>query len=383
MTPEVIDTPGEANYDQPDSEVTVRIFLVGLLLLGGLLACGEASAPGASPAATGGGGAGGGAGGASGAGAAGGEPGGAGAGGGGSSGQGGQAGPVWEVPCAFSAGLSGGGVACAIRPSDTRAEIADSFGYHAVGIPATWSSATPVYLHLVGSGGEPAKPTTQAFPNEEILAQVTSKGVFVLMVAYDNKEPIGSLCKTDLDCYEPIRRSVLFGDPVPPPHDALKSVAKPNDIVSRARELVSYLKSKSPSGGLPAAISGGDIEVGKLRVGGHSQGGGHAALLAKTFQVERLCMLSSPLDGKNTLGGAESVPWVAGSWATPAGSRRGTIHEKDDGFAKAQANLAAMGLSEGVHWRRLTGATPDPHSYTAKDSSAEPAEARSFCILDP
>jgi hypothetical protein len=297
--------------------------------------------------------------------------------------RGGQNVAEWKVPCAFSTELSGGGVACAVKPGDTGAEITESFGLHAVGIPATWSSATPVYLHLVGSGGEPAKATTQAFPNEEILAQVTARGAFVLMVAYDNKEPIGSLCKTDVDCYEPIRRSVIFGEPVPAPYDALKSVAKPNDIVSRARALISYLQSKSPPGTLPAAISGAELDMSKLRIGGHSQGGGHAALLAKVFLVERLCMLSSPLDGKNTINGAKNVPWVEGSWATPAGNRRGTIHELDDGFAKALANLEAMGLSEGVQWRRLTGDTPDPHSYTAKSAAPEPTEARGFCILDP
>lgn len=302
--------------------------------------------------------------------------GGAGAASGGAAGSGGSAGSTGG--CAFQA-PSGSGVLCAIEPAKTADGVTNTFGYHAVGLPASITSTTPVYVHLVGSGGDPAKPATQSFPNQVLMDELVAAGFLVILPAYDNEPTVGSLCKLDLACYEPVRREIIFGVDAPAPYSAMKDVKKPNDVVSRLAALVKTLSDEGLLGASPpAALTGGKIDPGKIRLGGHSQGGGHAGLFAKDVAVERLCMLSSPMDGADTGGVGTAVPWVSGSWATDLAARRAVVHEQDPGFPKAKANFDVMGLVEGTHWTRLTFATTEPHAATVKDPAV--AAARATCI---
>lgn len=299
-------------------------------------------------------------------------------GGGGAAGAGGTAGSGGSTAgCAFEQAATGGKL-CALKPSGA-AGVTDTFGYHAVGLPSSIAATTPVYVHLVGSGGDPAKPATKSFPNQLLMEELTKAGVLVLMPAYDNEPTVGSLCKLDLACYEPVRREVIWATPAPAPYADMKNVTQPNDIVSRLSALVSALTQAKLFGATPpGALAGGKLDTTQLRVGGHSQGGGHAALFAKDNKVERVCMLSSPIDGTDLGGIGKAVPWVSGTWATDLAARRALIHEKDPGFIKAKANFDAMGLVEGTHWKRLTAATAEPHATTVKDATH--AAERAACI---
>ena len=211
------------------------------------------------------------------------------------------------------------------------------------------------------------------------MDELVAAGVLVLLPAYDNFPTIGSLCKNDLACYEPLRREVMYGQAAPAPYATLKDVTKPNDIASRLNSLVAALTAQGALGSTPpAALAGGKFDASKARIGGHSQGGGHAGLFAKDTLFERVCMLSSPIDASEAGGVAVAVPWVSGTWATKLGARRAVIHEQDPGFIKAKANFDAMGLVEGTHWQRLTWATTEAHASTVKDVAA--AAARAACI---
>ena len=284
------------------------------------------------------------------------------------------------MTCAFEIAASGAKL-CAIDPTKTTPGVTDTFGFHAVGFPATVTADTPVYVHFVGTGGDPAKPATQTFPNQLLMEELTALGALVLLPAYDNEPSVGALCKQDLDCYEPVRDEILFGDDAPAPYTSMKDVKKPNDALSRIAALVDALHRSGMLGATPpAALAGGKLDWSKARVGGHSQGGGHAGLIAKRFAVERVCFLSSPIDGApDGAGGGLPVPWTAGVWATDVSRRRAAVHEDDPGFAKAAANLAAMTMVEDTHWRRLRFATADPHASTVKDPAAAPV--RRACVL--
>ena len=110
-----------------------------------------------------------------------------------------------------------------------------------------------------------------------------------------------------------------------------------------------------------------------MHVGGHSQGGGHVALLALDAPVTRVCLLASPIDGaeRPTVRGAD---WTAHpDWATPLEARRAVIHPLDPGFAKARANFEAMGMVEGTHWRRLEIDVPAREAHGAVVKSEDPA----------
>jgi hypothetical protein len=284
--------------------------------------------------------------------------------------------------CAFEADGAGAGTVCALRPSALAPGTSDDFGYHAVAVPRNVGPSTPVYVHLVGSYGDPAKPDSRQFPNLVILQEALAAGYLVLMPAYDNEPTVGSLCDDDLDCHEPVRLEILTGADARAPYANLKRVVAPDDVDSRLRALVAALK-KSPllAGGVPMALSGGELDWARVRVGGHSQGGGHAGVLARHRMVARACMLSAPLDG--TRSGTPSTWVTAGGMATPRERLRGVIHEEDPGYLKGAASYAALGMQEGIHWRRLTDATSSPHAFTVKADAPSAVAARAWaCFSD-
>lgn len=272
--------------------------------------------------------------------------------------------------------------ACAIQPSRTDPAIVDTFGWHAVGIPAKLTPATRVYIHLVGTGGDPYKPAMSVFPTAELLREASEKGWLVLMPAYDNEPTVASFCGSDLACYEPVRIEIITGKDAPPPYTSLKSVTAPNDIDHRLEALLRALTDRGVLGPTttPTALLGGKVDWSRVRVGGHSQGGGHAGIIAKLRAVDRVCFFSSPMDGDLS---AKPVGWAtAPDWATPVERRRGAVHEKDPGYPKAEANMIAMGMKLDVHWFRLTTPTPEPHGFTVRSTDPAAVAAREKVCFD-
>ncbi|MEW5848913.1 MAG: hypothetical protein AB2A00_08865 [Myxococcota bacterium] len=286
-----------------------------------------------------------------------------------------DAGTGGTLTCAFERSNATGRL-CAFQPSTIDSRVSDEFGWHAVGIPTTVTAQTRIYVHLVGSGGQPVNPANGNVPNLTLIQEAVERGFLVVMPAYDNEPAVGGLCGQDLDCFEPVRREILYGEAAAGEYADLKDVQVPNDIRSRTSMLLRALKDGGFLGATPpAALAGDDVDVAQLWLGGHSQGGGHVALWARDHLVARVCMLSAPVDAA-TQPSLQPAPWVGGSWVTPLGARRAVVHEDDPVFDRVNANLDAMGLVEDTHWRRLTEATNDPHAETAKGTAAASSSAR-------
>jgi pimeloyl-ACP methyl ester carboxylesterase len=81
--------------------------------------------------------------------------------------------------------------------------------------------------------------------------------------------------------------------------------------------------------------------VDAVAVAGHSQGGGHAALLGKTHRLARVVMLGPR---PTPLAAATSPPWLGRPGATPADRFFGFSHEQDPGFERIAASWSALGL---------------------------------------
>jgi len=260
--------------------------------------------------------------------------------------------------CEHKLDLGGGGWACAVRPSSTDPRIADYFGLHAVAGPATVGAETPVLVFFVGTGGRPALPDG-TFTIWQLLVDGAAAGYLVLAVAYDAERALFELCGDDVDCYEPVRWEVVTGQDAAAPYRDLKQVAVPGDTDHRLIALAAALVEGRVIAALPAGLAG-ELDWSHLRVGGHSQGGGQAGVIARRRAVERVCMFGAPVDASSALVPAS---WIGGDWATPVSRRRVVVHQADSFYPKISANADTMGMVAGVELRVLDVPTSNPHAF--------------------
>lgn len=259
-----------------------------------------------------------------------------------------------------------GGVACAIPPSATRPGTSDAFGYHAIGIPIGVTPATPLYIYFRGTGSRPFEPSTGfASTSLRILQEAIDHGRLGVVLAYDNFPGLADLCRDDLACYEAVRLEIIVGIEANDPGD-FKHVRPPDDIMSRIDALVGYLHT------VDAARFANEVSWPTTRLGGGSQGGGHAAFIAKQLRgVEWACNLAGLGDVDSSL---QPAPWITSTtWMTPLSRMRAVIHAQDPYWDRTIASWTAFGYELDVNWRTLTNAATDPHAYPVSDDP--PAKA--------
>ncbi|MBW4698147.1 MAG: hypothetical protein KME03_09675 [Aphanocapsa lilacina HA4352-LM1] len=244
--------------------------------------------------------------------------------------------------------FASGNLACAIAPSTTDPAIADrvsgqtGYGYHAVALPTKLEDLKGVLVFLLASNSRPYNPISGKYMSANILDEGASAGLLVLQLAYANSTSIGSLCGEDPDCYGPARREVVYGEAVSP----VVAVDYPNSLINRLERLVAYLKvNLPPEVRLPEAIGGKVIDWSKLLLGGHSQGGGHAGLLAQAFGVANVCYLSSIVDAVVDGDGYASASWITTPFVTPVSAMRAVVHQIDTQAPKILTNFATLSLS--------------------------------------
>src|SRR5262245_26498474 len=285
--------------------------------------------------------------------------------------------PPREI-CEHRVDLGGGAWECSVRPSNTDPRIVDDFGLHAVAGPARVDASTPVLVYFVGTGGRPAL-ADGSLPTHELIADGATAGYLVLAVAYDAERALLELCGDDIGCYEPVRWEVVSGEDAPAPYRDLKQVTAPNDSDHRLVALARTLLDGRVVDDLPAGLTG-TLDWSRLRVGGLSQGGGQAGLIARRRTVERVCMFGAPVDASSAL---VSASWIGGSWATPVDRRRVVVHQADSFFPKISANAATMGMVAGAELRVLDVPTPIPHPFAAQAHDPIAHDARLWACFSP
>lgn len=142
-------------------------------------------------------------------------------------------------------------------------------------------------LHLVGSYDYPY--STTYFPK---LA--ANNGFNVINLRYPNDTSAQQACRwsADTSCYENFRREILEGIDYSPD----VAVDTTNCVYHRLVKLLQFLDAAHPTEGWGDFYSGNSINWPMIVVSGHSQGGGHAALIAKDHPVHGVLMFASPND---------------------------------------------------------------------------------------
>ncbi|HAE14709.1 MAG TPA: hypothetical protein DCG24_10775 [Bacteroidetes bacterium] len=153
-------------------------------------------------------------------------------------------------------------------------------------------------VHLVGSGDTTG--STTFFP---VLA--ANNGFHCINLDYRNGVSVQSACADipDTTCHLNWRKEVIEGID----YSAEIFVNEANSIYNRLFRLLQYLDIHEPTQNWGQFLSGGSIQWDHIIISGHSQGGGHAAVIGISNPVRRVLMFASPNDHIDTL--HINAPW--------------------------------------------------------------------------
>jgi hypothetical protein len=195
-----------------------------------------------------------------------------------------------------------------------------------------------LFVFLPGTGATPAQ-------YQLIVRAGAARGYHSVGLNYVNGVAVATLCNdsADVDCHGNVRREVVLGEDRSP----LVAVSPANSIVNRLARLIAHLHARFPGEGWGQFLADGALNWGRIGVAGHSQGGGHAAYLAKLFELDRAVYFSSPSDWRKV----EDRPaaWVTSlPNRTPAARQFAFSHEQDPlvPLATAAATWSALGIGE-------------------------------------
>lgn len=192
-----------------------------------------------------------------------------------------------------------------VRPSDTDPLIttfdADS---NYVYLNPSMAARNILVVHLPGSYGEPKRATLFGTLAADL-------GFHSIGLMYPNVPTVGSICSSssDANCFENVRREIIEGIDYSPSI----SIGEHECILNRVEKLLVYLHANFPTENWGQYLDiNGDLIFSKIIFSGHSQGGGHAALIGKYHPIKRAVCFSSPKDWSNFFG---SPP----VWLSPVG----------------------------------------------------------------
>jgi len=173
-----------------------------------------------------------------------------------------------------------------VVPSSTDAQIATFNDPHICWLP----SATPrnqLLVFLPGTNGVPRENFPFAITGAEL-------GFHVISLMYPDTVAAQQVCpnSNDPNAYMKFRMAIIQGGD----YDNLH-ISAVDSIENRLAKLLAYLSHSQPGKGWEQYLDRqGQVDWSKVVISGHSQGGGHAYVIAKIHQVARVVEFGSPKD---------------------------------------------------------------------------------------
>jgi len=219
-----------------------------------------------------------------------------------------------------------------VAPQATDPAIDKALDNHYVWLDTTVRSNHKLFVFLPGTGLTPAV-------YQLVQQEAARLGYHVIGLMYVNTPGLAKVCPNDPDpaaCYENSRLEIIDGIDRSPWVD----VNPANSIDNRLTKLLEYLITQYPDEGWERFLLGDEPKWSQIAMSGHSQGGGHAAMIAKIRLVARVVMFSSVTDSLQSA----SVPWVA-TQVTPSERYWGIDHGLDEQFRSIRASWDSLGMS--------------------------------------
>lgn len=206
-----------------------------------------------------------------------------------------------------------------IFPIETDANMDSNAAKHRIFFNPEITSLNKLFIMLPGTNGLPEM-------YDEITIVAANIGYHAISLSYPNYSSISELCKFDSDpnCSEKARMEIITGEDLHPTID----VNEDNCIINRILKLLQFLNDSYPNVGWGNYFDNENIFWEKIAVGGHSQGGGHSALLGKNNSLHRVLFFNSPSDA-NQFG--ELPSWISTDHITPSNHYFAFFHWQNGG----------------------------------------------------
>ncbi len=218
-----------------------------------------------------------------------------------------------------------------VNPPETDAAAVTMHSPHV----ALYNTGVPtnhkLFLMIVGTGGA----ATDMRPVDSLAATF---GYHAISLDYKNNV-ITTVCNNSADsaCFDHFRQEIMFGTPV---SDSV-NVDSANSIINRFQKLLAYLVKADPQGGWDDFYKNGKIKWENIAVGGHSQGAGHSAFIAKHYKLYKALIFSGPQDYRVAFN--SPALWLSGKSATPINRYYAFLHINDQYVSARQlANCAVL-----------------------------------------
>src|SRR5881628_3044706 len=261
-----------------------------------------------------------------------------------------------------------------VAPQATDPAIDKALDNHYVWLDTTAKSNHKLFVFLPGTGQNPS-----IF--QLVQQEAARLGYHVIGLMYPTGGGLAKACPTTPDasaCYENARLEIIDGiDRV-----AFLKVNMANSIDNRLTKLLQYLTRQFPAEGWDRFLLGDEPKWSQIAVGGHSQGGGNAAMIAKIRLVARVVLFSSVTDSIH----AEAPSWLA-THVTPAQRYYGIAHDRDGFYRPIRAGWDSLGLDvfggptmpetgsppyDGTHML-VTDLLPRPNGFVGTNAHGSPS----------
>ena len=236
-----------------------------------------------------------------------------------------------------------------VPPQATDDRIDGAVANHYVWLDTTARSNHKLFLFL--PSGRSAPDTFQLVGQE-----AARLGYHVISLMYQNDLILVALCgaaaaRSAADgsaCYESARLDIIDGRgrsaAIPELAQAGFAVSEANSIDNRLTRLLDSLDAWHPGQGWSRFLVNGAPKWSRIAVGGHSQGGGEAAMIAKIRLVPRVVMFSSVPD---TVPAGQAPAWIS-SHKTPSHRYFALAHDCDQFFRSIVASWDSLGMNASV-----------------------------------
>ena len=216
-----------------------------------------------------------------------------------------------------------------VSPGEANARITRWIDDHYIWM-RTPTRATRIMLLLPGTDRKPAF-------GRMIGRIAAEQGYRVIGLKYADDMAVVTACASDPDpqCMEQVRQEIVTGGEF----SRHVTVDRDNSIDGRLADLLRHLAATYPAEDWSGFLDErGSLRWERIAVGGLSQGGGHAAFIAKIRSVPRVVMFGAPADGYN----GQVAPWMQPG-VTPVDRYYGFRHARDQ-FRSIEPNWLALGM---------------------------------------
>lgn len=226
-----------------------------------------------------------------------------------------------------------------VPPKITDPSITTGLDDHYAVLNTSVDPAEDLFVFLPGTNGKPSDTRL-------ILQEAAANGFRAIGLMYQNNAALVTVCpvaNTDVGCFDKIRQEIVTGDDV----SSAIAVTRANSIENRILRLLLWLDANYPTEGWGRWVVYGRPDWSRMRLSGWSQGGAHAAYIARDRVVAGVIGFSSPGDWDIRLD--KAPPWETAPHVTPASRYYGFTHVQDATLLWKYMEKVWAGLGMGLY----------------------------------